>query len=407
MQTLLGQGGQLRLAEYLERIGAILGHDRRRASFATYALGLLSDAERKSIEPIAARSCPDVEQVGAVHQQLQHFMVDSRWSDHEVRLACARYAIKAVSAQEPVETWQIDDTGFLKQGKHSVGVQRQYTGSAGKVANCQIGVSLTVATRREQIPIDFELYLPKSWTESKERREEAHIPEDVTFKTKLEQACEMIRRAVADDIPRGVVLADSFYGDEPSFRAAVRAQGLHYAVGIKSDNRVWKLDRRGRRCGEPLTVAQLARSLESKASRRLTWRQGVQAPLAGRFAMQRVVPAYRAPGEDLAQREAVWLIMEQPEGEPEIKYSFASLPTNWSKKRIVRLLKQRWRTERVYQDLKGELGLDHYEGRRYSGWHHHVSVALACYAFVVAEKSRLFSPPPRGSKAYRALRSAA
>lgn len=407
MQTLLGQGGQLRLAEYLDRIGAILGHDRRRASFATYALGLLSDAERKSIEPIAARSCPEVEQVGAVHQQLQHFVVDSRWSDHEVRLACARHAIKAVSVREPVETWQIDDTGFLKQGKHSVGVQRQYTGSAGKIANCQIGVSLTVATGTEQIPIDFELYLPKSWTGSKERREEARIPEDVTFKTKIEQACEMIRRAVADDIPRGVVLADSFYGDEPSFRAAVRAQGLHYAVGIKSDNRVWKLDRRGRRCGEPLTVAQLARSLEPKASRKITWRQGVQAPLAGRFALRRVVPAYRAPGEDLAQREAVWLIMEQPEGEPEIKYSFASLPTNWSKKRIVRLLKQRWRTERVYQDLKGELGLDHYEGRRYSGWHHHVSVALACYAFVVAEKSRLFFPPPRGSKAYRALTSAA
>ena len=135
MQTLLGQGGQLRLAEYLDRIGAILGHDRRRASFATYALGLLSDAERKSIEPIAARSCPEVEQVGAVHQQLQHFVVDSRWSDHEVRLACARHAIKAVSVREPVETWQIDDTGFLKQGKHSVGVQRQYTGSAGKITN--------------------------------------------------------------------------------------------------------------------------------------------------------------------------------------------------------------------------------------------------------------------------------
>jgi SRSO17 transposase len=227
----------------------------------------------------------------------------------------------------------------------------------------------------------------------------------VTFKTKVEQACEMIRRAVADGIPRGVVLADAFYGDEPSFRAAVRTEGLDYAVGIKSDNRVWKLDRRGRRCGEPLTVAQLARSLKPKASRRVTWREGVQASLAGRFAMQRVIPAYRAPGEDPALRESVWLIMEQPEGEPEIKYSFASLPIKWSKKRVIRLLKQRWRTERVYEDLKGELGLDHYEGRRYSGWHHHVSVALACYAFVVAERSRLFFPPPRGSKAHRALTS--
>ena len=398
MQTLLDQGGRVRLAEYFDRIGGILGHERRRASFATYALGLLSDAERKSLEPIAARSCADIEQVGAVHQQLQHFAVESPWSDHEVRLAGARYAIEALTAREPIETWQIDDTGFLKQGRHSVGVQRQYTGSAGKIANCQIGVSLSVATRTEQLPIDFELYLPKSWTESEERREEGHIPEEVTFKTKIEQACDMIRRAIVDGIPRGVVLADAFYGDEPSFRAAIRSQELDYAVGIKSDNRVWKLDRRGRRCGEPLTVAQLARSLKPKASRRITWRQVVRAPLTGHFAMQRVIPAYRSPGEDLTQRESVWLIIEQPDGEPETKFSFASLPINWSKKRMIRLLKQRWRTERVYQDLKGELGLDHYEGRRYSGWHHHVSVALACYAFVVAERSRLFSLRPEGRK---------
>jgi len=385
MQALLDQSGQRRLAEYLSRIGEILGHDRRRASFATYALGLLSDAERKSIEPIAARSCADDEQVSAVHQQLQHFITDSPWSDREVRRGAARYAIEALSAREPVETWQIDDTGFLKQGTHSVGVQRQYTGSAGKIANCQIGVSLTVATRTEQLPIDFELYLPKSWTESPEQREEAQIPEEVIFKTKVEQACEMIQRAVADDIPGGVVLADAFYGDEPSFRAAVRSQGLHYAVGIKSDNRVWKLDRRGRRCGEPVTVAQLARSLDPRSFRHVTWRQGTSEPLSGFFALQRVIPAYRAADEDLTSRESVWLIIERFDGDTETKYSFASFPRSWAEKRIIRLLKQRWRTERVYQDLKGELGLDHYEGRRYSGWHHHVSVALCCYAFVVAD----------------------
>ena len=407
MQTLLERGGQHRLAEYLGRIGEVLGHDSRRASFAIYALGLLSDAERKSIEPIAARSCSDPERVGAVHQQLQHFVTESPWSDREVRLNAARYAIEALKARESIEAWQIDDTGFLKQGAHSVGVQRQYTGSAGKIANCQIGVSLTVATRTEQLPIDFELYLPKSWTESRERREEAQIPEEMTFKTKIEQACEMIRRAVADGIPRGVVLADAFYGDEPSFRAAVRSQRLHYAVGIKSDNRVWKLDRRGRRCGEPLKVARLARSLNPKLFRPITWRQGTGAPLRGLFALQRVIPAYRAADEDLALRESVWLIVERPDGEPETKYSFASFPKSWSEKRIIRLLKQRWRTERVYQDLKGELGLDHYEGRRYSGWHHHVSVALCCYAFVVAERAALFSPPPRGSQAHRALTCAA
>ena len=403
MQTLLDQGGQRRLAEYLSRIGDALGHDSRRASFATYALGLLSDAERKSIEPIAARSCTGPEKVSAVHQQLQHFVTESPWSDHEVRLHAARYAIEALTARESIETWQIDDTGFLKQGAHSVGVQRQYTGSAGKIANCQIGVSLTVATHTEQLPIDFELYLPKSWTESEERRQEAQIPDQLPFKTKIELACEMIRRAVADDIPRGVVLADAFYGDEPSFRAAVRAQGLHYAVGIKSDNRVWRLDRRGRRSGEPLKVTQLAQSLSPRLFRHVTWRQGTSAPLAGFFALQRVIPAYRAVDEDLASRESVWLVIERHDGDTETKYSFASFPKSWSEKRIIRLLKQRWRTERVYQDLKGELGLDHYEGRRYSGWHHHVSVALCCYAFVIAERASLFFPPPRGSQAHRAL----
>jgi SRSO17 transposase len=406
MQTLLAQDGQRRLAEYLGRIGDVLGHDSRRGSFATYALGLLSDAERKSIEPIAARSCTGPDKVSAVHQQLQHFVTESPWSDHEVRIEAARYAIKALTAREPIETWQIDDTGFLKQGAHSVGVQRQYTGSAGKIANCQIGVSLTVATHTEQLPIDFELYLPKSWTESRERRAEAQIPEDLLFRTKVEQACEMIRRAVADDIPRGVVLADAFYGDEPSFRSAVRAQGLHYAVGIKSDNRVWKLDRRGRRSGEPIRVKHLADSLNPRLFRHVTWRHGTGGPLQALFALQRVVPAYRAAVEDLASREPVWLIIEQRDGDPETKFSFASFPKSWSEKRIIRLLKQRWRTERVYQDLKGELGLDHYEGRRYAGWHYHVSVALCCYAFVVAEKASLFFPPPRGSQAHRALAGA-
>src|SRR6266446_3891644 len=222
MQALLDQGAQVRLAKYLGGIGEILGHDSRRASFATYALGLLSEAERKSIEPIAARSCADDEQVSAVHQQLQHFITDSPWSDREVRRGAARYAIEALSAREPVETWQIDDTGFLKQGTHSVGVQRQYTGSAGKIANCQIGVSLSVTTKTEHLPVDFELYLPKSWTKDPIRRAEARIPDEVEFCTKPELALEMIRRAVSDELPPGVVLADSAFGDSSEFREQIR-----------------------------------------------------------------------------------------------------------------------------------------------------------------------------------------
>ncbi|ATB51295.1 endonuclease DDE [Corallococcus macrosporus DSM 14697] len=148
-----------RLERYFQQIGDVLGEESRRGSFALYAMGLLGEGERKSVEPIAARACPDPERVDAMHQRLLHFAVDSRWSDREVRRQAARYALEAMTRRESVEAWIVDDTGFLKQGKHSVGVQRQYTGSAGKVANCQIGVSLSVATRTEHLPLDFELYL--------------------------------------------------------------------------------------------------------------------------------------------------------------------------------------------------------------------------------------------------------
>lgn len=399
MDNLLDRDGQRRLSEYFGRIGEILGHDRRRSSFATYALGLLGDGERKSMEPIAARSCGAPEEVDSVHQQLHHFLVNSQWSDREVRLEAARYAVEAVMASEPIETWQIDDTGFLKQGTHSVGVQRQYTGTAGKITNCQLGVSLSVATRNDQVPIDFELYLPKSWADDQARREEARIPDEVEFKTKVELACDMIRRAVADGIPAGVVLADAFYGDEPRFRATVRSCGLRYAVAVKSDNRVWRLDKRGHRRGKPVTVGKLAQSLGAQSFRRVTFRQGTKTALSGRFAVRRVVPAYRAKGEKLSEREPVHLVIEWPDGEPSAtKFFFATLPDGWTPKRLIRLIKERWRTERVYEDLKGELGLDHYEGRRYPGWHHHVSVALCCYAFVVAERVRRFPPTARGQE---------
>ena len=176
--------GRARLEDFVEQIGDVLGHSRRRASFATYALGLLGDGDRKSVEPIAARACGSVEGIDAAHQRLLHFLTDSEWSDQVVRLTAAQYALGIMTKKEPVESWIIDDTGFLKQGSHSVGVQRQYTGSAGKVTNCQVGASLSIATHTEHLPIDFELYLPECWTEDAARRKEARIPKDVVFKTK-------------------------------------------------------------------------------------------------------------------------------------------------------------------------------------------------------------------------------
>lgn len=348
MELILDTDGQRRLAEYFDIIGGILNNEGRRASFAVYALGLLGEGERKSMEPIAARTCPDPDRVDAAHQRLQHFLVDSPWSDRDVRREATRFAVAALTGRESIDTWQFDDTGFLKQGKHSVGVQRQYTGSAGKITNCQLGVSLSLGTRTEQVPIDFELYLPKSWTEDRARCKEARIPPSVTFKTKIELALDMARRAIADGVPRGVALADSFYGDEPSFRAGLRSLGLDYAVAVKSDIRVWRTDAKGHRRGEPITVGKIADTMGRKRFRRVTWREGVKHPLHARFATCRVTPAYRMKGDDLEHREAVWLIVEQT-GDPDapFKYYFATLPQSWTKKHLIRLIKERWKKEMI------------------------------------------------------------
>lgn len=389
----LDTAGQTRLEGYFEGIGAVLGRKERRASYAVYAMGLFGDSDRKSLEPIAARACPDLAGVAAQHQRLQQFVTDSPWSDHDVRREAAHYALSAMTQREPVTHWIVDDTGFLKQGKHSVGTQRQYTGSAGKVTNCQIGVSLTVATPTAHLPIDFELYLPKKWCNDPARRQEARIPDDVEFQTKLDLALAQIRRAIANGIPRGIVLVDSAYGHATKFRRALREAGLQYAVAVQSDSKVWRLDKRDRRHGTPMTVAALARQIAERGGfRRTTWREGSKGTMSARFAMRRVLPI-ADEGAKRAEKEALWLLMEWEDGEAEPnKFYLLRMPKDITKKQAVRHVKQRWRTERAYQDMKGQLGLDHFEGRRFSGWHHHVSVVLSCYAFIVAERSRRFPP---------------
>jgi SRSO17 transposase len=301
-----------------------------------------------------------------------------------------------MAAREPVESWILDDTGFLKQGKHSVGVQHQYTGSAGKVTNCQIGVSLSITTRTEHLPIDFELYLPKSWTEDDARRAEARIPAELVFKTKPELGLEMVRRAVEANVPPGVVLADSAYGTSSDLRLGVRRLKLDYSVGVSPQTKVFELGDVVNRGGAAISVRDLALKLKTKGKyRRVTWREGTKGKLSARFAMRRVVPC-REQGRELREREPVWLLIEWRDGEDEpANYFFSSLPSTIRRKELVRITMQRWRTERVYEDLKGELGLDHFEGRRFPGWHHHISVALCCYAFVIAERNRIFSLPSR------------
>jgi SRSO17 transposase len=386
----LSTAGEGRLAGFLETMGRVLGNKTRRASFATYAVGLLGEGERKSVEPIAARAVGDPDCIEAQRQRLLHFLVDSPWSDAEVRLAAVRHALPHIEKRAPIESWILDDTGLLKQGSHSVGVQRQYTGSAGKVANCQLAVSLSLATRHDHIPVDCQLYLPRSWTDNAARRKEARIPKNVRFRTKPQIALRMVQNALKADLPPGLILADSAYGDASWFRAKLRSLGLNYAMGVSSNLTVWPVGTFGER-GERIALNKLAMSLPESVFRRVNWAEGTKKTLSARFAARRVVPCH-ADGTPPSERETVWLVIEWEDGKDKpSKYYLSSLPSETKRKDLVRRIKQRWRTERVYEDWKGELGFDHYEGRRFSGWHHHVSVALCCFAFVVAERAIAFS----------------
>ena len=396
-----------RLEEYFGRIDQHLRDARRRESFAIYACGILGDGERKSAEPIAARACADADEVHNLHNKLLHFLGRSVWDDRAVRLEAARYAIDELQKRERITTWIVDDTGFLKQGSESVGVQRQYTGSAGKITNCQVGVSLAIATGTEHLPLDFELYLPKKWAEDDARRQQARIPDEVKFKTKIRLALDMIERAALGNVPGEIILADAGYGEASEFRNTVRLLGFDFAVGVQSTLRVVRLDARDSVNAKPETAAELVARLGARRFRKLTWREGTNAKLSSRFCFVRVKVA-EDDGLTVAEHEPLWLVAEWLDGDKApSKFLLTTLGRRMSKKQIVRLCKERWRTERMYEDLKGELGLDHFEGRSFPGWHHHVSVVLCCYAFVVAERLRSFPPSAARSRANRALGVAA
>jgi SRSO17 transposase len=391
-----------RLQSFLDGIGEVLGNPQRRESFARYALGLIGEGDRKSVEPIVARAGASAVHMDAAHQRLLHFITDSAWDDHAVRLAAARYALAAMTRLALPWAWIVDDTGFLKQGTHSVGVQRQYTGSAGKIANCQIGVSLSVATPQDHVAVDFELYLPAPWANDPARRAEARIPPDVGFQTKSQLALSMLRRAVAADLPRGTVLADEAYGNA-EFREGCRKLGLDFAVTVSATTQAWVVDALGRRHGDALPARELAARLaEQGAFRRYTWREGTARPLTARFAFLRVVPA-ADDGREPRRRDRVWLVCEWRDDEDEPVHFHLATYKRMPFVQLVHLIKERWRTERVYEDLKGELGLDHFEGRRFRGWHHHVSVALCCFAFLVAERARAFPPSTAFSQVHDSL----
>lgn len=401
---------QKRFAAYLDRLAQAAGHLDRAIPLKSYCTGLLLPGERKSVEPMAARLCPD--NVRQTHQSLHHVVADAPWSDEDLLEQVRRYVLPAMQKQGPVVAWVVDDTGFPKKGTHSVGVVRQYCGQVGKQENCRIGVSLSLSTANASLPIAWRLYLPEIWTADKKRRKAAGIPEEIEFRTKPEIAIEQIRAAVDRQIPSGPVLADAAYGNDSKFREGISELGLLYVVGVQSSTTVWKpgqapmpkrkwkgigrptsLLRRDRR-HKPIPVRELALSLPFSAWQTVVWRQGTRKSLRSRFAAVRIRTAHLDYWSSEPRPEE-WLLIEWPKEATEpTKYWLSTLPIDTKLSDLVRLAKQRWIIERDYQELKQELGLGHYEGRGWRGFHHHATLCIAAYGFLVAERSR-FSPSAR------------
>ncbi len=399
-----------RFAAYIEGLAIAAGHEDRQAPLKSYCKGLLLPGERKSIEPMAARLDPA--NVQPMRQSLHHLVAKAPWRDEALLEQARNYVLPAMRKQGPVVAWIVDDTGFLKKGRHSVGVARQYCGQVGKQDNCRVAVSLSVATWSSSLPIAYRLYLPKEWAEDAERRKTTEVPDEIEFQTKPEIALEQIRTAMAENVERGIILADAAYGINTDFREELTKLGLQYAMGVQSSMTVWapgkqplaaksrgKMGRPPRLLQrtadhQPVSVKQLALSMPSTAFREIAWRQGTDRKLQSRFAAVRVRPAHRDYWKAEPHAEE-WLLIEWPRGDAEpTKYWISTLPANTSLKALVKMAKHRWIIERDYEELKQELGLGHFEGRNWRGFHHHATLCIAAYGFLVAERNR-FSPSAR------------
>jgi len=371
-----------------------LGRRERRHWGAIYVRGLLLDGERKSVGAMVAR-LPDGNE-----QNLQQFVSQSPWPWEPL---WQRLALKLHRMFTPT-AWIIDDTGFPKQGIHSVAVHRQYSGTLGKRANCQVAVSLHAAGAKGSSALAWRLYLPAVWARDQERRRKAGVPDEACFRKKWELALDLVDLARSWDLPPQVILADAGYGDITEFRRGLESRLLAYAVGIASQVRVWvepPSPIRHERCAtgrpplrqydyggqKPMAVRAVAEEQREKF-RTVTWRQGSRGPMRSRFLARRVQAAHgyvegEAPGKE------VWLLIEWPEEEPRpTKYFLCDLPCELSLKRLVDIAHGRWRIEQDYQQLKEELGLDHFEGRNWRGWHHHVTMVMLAHAFLRLEQSK-------------------
>ena len=402
---------QRRFAAYIEGLANAAGHADRHTPLKNYCTGLLLPGERKSVEPMAARLAPD--NVRRTHQSLHHLVADAPWDDQEMLAEVRRQVLPTMEKHGPVVAWIVDDTGFPKQGKHSVGVARQYCGQVGKQENCQVAVSLSVSTWNASLPVAWRLYLPEVWSQDPARCRQAGVPEEIAFQTKPEIALQQIRKAVEQKIAVGVILADAGYGNGTPFRTSLTQLGLAYVVGIESSTTVWEPGQQplpapppkpGRGAPpkrlqrnadhRPVTVKQLALGLPSSAWKEIAWRPGSQETLRSRFAAVRVRPAHRDEKRTVPRPEE-WLLIEWPKKESEpTKYWLSTLPAQTPLKALAKMAKHRWIIERDYEELKQELGLGHYEGRNWRGFHHHATLCIAAYGFLISERNR-FSPSVR------------
>jgi len=394
------------LSEYMESMVEGLGRSERRRALELYLTGLLLDGERKSVEPMAARLVGDELERDALRQRLQQCVSRSDWSDREVR---RRLACKLEAQLPGLEAFVVDDTGFAKKGEHSVGVTRQYSGTLGRTDNCQVAVSLHLAGDKGSGCIGMQLYLPEEWAGDSKRRAAAGVPKQVKFQRKWEIALQQLDEALAWGVRRHVVLADAGYGDAREFREAVRNKGLHYLMGVQGSHKVWPPGAQPQqppaekgRMGRPRTryeaegvkpwsIEQLALQLPEDEWQTVRWREGSRGQQASRFAAVRVRSAARhvhgvAPGQE------EWLVVEWPRGaQAPTKYALCSLPSDTPLKKLVRLWKLRWRVERDYQEMKQEVGLDHFEGRSWRGFHHHATLCAVAHGFLALRRA-LFPP---------------
>lgn len=388
-----------RLTRFLEEIIEPMGRSERRRWAQIYVQGLLLDGDRKSIEPMANRIAE------ADVQALRQFVGQSPWAVEEVQ---RRLAEKVVDLLSEPEVWIIDETSFPKAGEHSVGVARQYCGTLGKIANCQVAVSLHWSSAEASCPLSWRLYLPKQWIEDRKRAAQVKLPAGVVYQDKTELALELIDQAFQWKVPVLPLVADSFYGNEFDFRQQLRGRHMAYAVEVEPSTVIWTEDpnialpaakRTGRprryppleALPRPQNLKAVAQQLPSSAWKNVTWRQGSRGPQRSRFAL---IPVWAAHGwreQKHPERVAEWLLMEWPQTEADPrKYWLAHFPSQPpGMRRFVRIAKARWRIELDYRELKEELGLDHYEGRHWLGWHHHVCLVSLAYAFLRSEQARV------------------